>query len=178
MEGRTDDAIRRAVRRWLSDPDEVDECVQDVWVWCLEQEAAGVAPTDGLEAWAVRRASSEARHRAQPRRRGPSSEEDLLRAERDEQVEREERGRRKVEDEPGSALPPALLAQLHEALGGLTEAQRRVFLTYWQSFERADGPASYRELAEAEAMTEAAVRGLLNRARVRLRDYFAEGPGC
>ena len=68
---------------------------------------------------------------------------------------------------PGTALDPLLRMSLDQALAGLSEEDRQVFLL------GQIGGLSYREIAEVPGATEAAVRSRIFRARSRLRRALA-----
>ena len=67
----------------------------------------------------------------------------------------------------GSATDPLLRTSLEQALAGLAEEDRQVFLL------AEVGGLSYREIAEITDATEAAVRSRIFRARSRLRRALA-----
>jgi RNA polymerase sigma-70 factor (ECF subfamily) len=129
--------------KWLRSREEAEDAVQTTFLYAMRGLRRGVVPTFG-EAWLLAIARNVCRTRTEVIRRR------AVEIVRSPQL---------LEESIAAPARNDELAGLSEALGGLTEQQRRaILLREWQGL-------SYREIADELDLSQAAVETLLFRAR-------------
>jgi len=132
--------------KWLRSREEAEDAVQTTFLYAMRGLRHGIVPTFD-EAWLLAIARNVCRTRTEVTRRR------AVEVTRDPQLLAESFAAPQRNDD---------LAGLSEALGGLTEQQRRaILLREWQGL-------SYREIADELDLSQAAVETLLFRARREL----------